>query len=52
MNDLWLARHVDGLVDRSPHWVEFDLATVSRSGCIAKSDLLAVRPGSLHSASR
>ena len=33
--------------DRSPHWVEFELAPGVRFGLHPRSELLAVRPGSL-----
>jgi len=35
------------LSDRSPHWIEFELATGVTFGLHQGSDLLAVRPGSL-----
>jgi lactoylglutathione lyase len=43
-------RDVMGLalvVDRAPHWVEFELSNGSTLGLHPKSDVLAVRPGSL-----
>ena len=33
--------------DRSPHWVEFELASGVRFGLHPRTELLAVRPGSL-----
>lgn len=33
--------------DRSPHWVEFELAPGIRLGLHPRSEVLAVRPGSL-----
>jgi catechol 2,3-dioxygenase-like lactoylglutathione lyase family enzyme len=35
------------LADRSPHWIEFELAPGITFGLHPRSDLLAVRPGSL-----
>ena len=35
------------LADRSPHWIEFELAPGVTFGLHPRSDLLAVRPGSL-----
>ena len=35
------------LADRSPHWIEFELAKGSSLALHRKSELLAVRPGSL-----
>jgi len=35
------------LVDRSPYWIEFALANGVKFGLHQRSDLLAVRPGSL-----
>jgi catechol 2,3-dioxygenase-like lactoylglutathione lyase family enzyme len=35
------------LADRAPHWVEFELAPGVSFGLHARSELLAVRPGSL-----
>jgi predicted enzyme related to lactoylglutathione lyase len=43
-------RDVIGLaikVDRIPHWVEFELSDGATLGLHPKSDVLAVRPGSL-----
>jgi predicted enzyme related to lactoylglutathione lyase len=35
------------VADRAPHWIEFDLRDGTSLGLHPKSDLLAVRPGSL-----
>jgi lactoylglutathione lyase len=35
------------LADKQPHWVEFELAKGATLGLHPKSELLAVRPGSL-----
>jgi catechol 2,3-dioxygenase-like lactoylglutathione lyase family enzyme len=35
------------LTDQSPHWIEFELAPGITFGLHPRSDLLAVRPGSL-----